>query len=350
MRIDGPKGLGAWLTGFFSGSFKGNLEGTASYAETASYIRVENVDGIKEQYLNLGGGTVSGSLILSGSQELNPRLTVHGNIKVVSGSFEHGENTNASGDSSHAEGKDTVAEGAHSHAEGRKTKAVGVGAHAEGYETVAMGVGSHAEGKGTVARSDFQHVEGRYNLRDYDEKYAFIIGNGTSDESRSNAFTVDWEGNVEANKLIVKETMSIEHFEVGDLIVSNSLLSPDINSVQLTSSYIQAGNVNANNVKADVQVSAPVVITNKVSASLIEAQDIKADTFSISQSLQSPIVIATDKIVAGDVDTTEIVGPEVKTGKIIVRQYYGDPEIQPIDRVLLDYNSGSKSLEFNFLL
>ena len=37
MRIDSPRGIKSWLIGFFSGSFKGNLEGTASYAETASF-------------------------------------------------------------------------------------------------------------------------------------------------------------------------------------------------------------------------------------------------------------------------------------------------------------------------
>lgn len=38
MRIDSPKGIKSWLIGFFSGSFKGNLDGTASYAITASYV------------------------------------------------------------------------------------------------------------------------------------------------------------------------------------------------------------------------------------------------------------------------------------------------------------------------
>ena len=32
--------------------------------------------------------------------------------------------------------------------------------------------------------------------------YAFIIGNGTDNDNRSNALTVDWAGNVEANKFI----------------------------------------------------------------------------------------------------------------------------------------------------
>lgn len=41
MRIDSVSSVKTWLTGQFSGSFKGNLEGTASYAtfaETASYV------------------------------------------------------------------------------------------------------------------------------------------------------------------------------------------------------------------------------------------------------------------------------------------------------------------------
>ena len=35
---------------------------------------------------------------------------------------------------------------------------------------------------------------GKYNIKDSFSDYAFIIGNGTSDTSRSNAFAVDWNG------------------------------------------------------------------------------------------------------------------------------------------------------------
>lgn len=40
---------------------------------------------------------------------------------------------------------------------------------------------------------------GKYNIRDASDKYAFIIGNGTQDTSRSNAFAIDWNGLIYQN-------------------------------------------------------------------------------------------------------------------------------------------------------
>lgn len=83
--------------------------------------------------------------------------------------------------------------------EGYFTKASGNYSHAEGKETQAEGEASHAEGTGTIANSDNQHVEGKYNIPDTDDKYAHIVGNGTADNARSNALTLDWDGNLEVS-------------------------------------------------------------------------------------------------------------------------------------------------------
>ena len=40
---------------------------------------------------------------------------------------------------------------------------------------------------------------GKWNIEDNQDTYAFIIGNGTADNARSNALTIDWNGNVTAN-------------------------------------------------------------------------------------------------------------------------------------------------------
>lgn len=80
-------------------------------------------------------------------------------------------------------------------AEGRRTNAIGAVTHAEGCETVALGDGSHAEGLYTKAYSETQHVQGKYNKIDKNDVYAHIVGNGTSDTARSNAHTIDWNGN-----------------------------------------------------------------------------------------------------------------------------------------------------------
>jgi hypothetical protein len=55
------------------------------------------------------------------------------------------------------------------------------------------------EGEGTYANIKGEHVQGRYN-KYLDENnqslnYAHVVGNGTADNARSNAHTLDWNGN-----------------------------------------------------------------------------------------------------------------------------------------------------------
>ena len=177
-----------------------------------------------------------------------------GNQTNALGNYSHaeGSTTRAVGDYSHAEGLSSVATGDYSHADGNHTNAWGDNAHAEGYRTYAMGESSHAEGSGSIAQVSYSHAEGfnteaagrfshvegwesltkgfmshaqneqtiaskraqttlgSYNIEDtaattthqsgsvnYGE-YAVIVGNGTDDNTRSNALTVDWSGNVVA--------------------------------------------------------------------------------------------------------------------------------------------------------
>lgn len=68
------------------------------------------------------------------------------------------------------------------------------GSVTEGNNTTASGRYTHAEGGYTIASSDYQHAQGKYNIEDANDKYADIIGNGSADNSRSNAQTVSWDG------------------------------------------------------------------------------------------------------------------------------------------------------------
>ena len=110
-------------------------------------------------------------------------------------SHAEGDSTTASGNCSHAEGNWTTASSHSSHAEGNGTTASGYSSHAEGNETTASGRQSHAEGYQTTASGHSSHVEGQYNIEDTESKYAHIVGNGNSNESHSNAHTLDWQGN-----------------------------------------------------------------------------------------------------------------------------------------------------------
>lgn len=110
-------------------------------------------------------------------------------------SHAEGEETKAKGQTSHAEGDNSIAEGISSHAEGSYAVASGITSHAEGEGTKAYGKSSHAEGSFTTASSNYQHVQGKYNIEDKSNKYAHIVGNGKSGMERSNAYTLDWDGN-----------------------------------------------------------------------------------------------------------------------------------------------------------
>ena len=115
---------------------------------------------------------------------------------TASGETSHAEGyiTTASGAYSHAEGVRTTASGSYSHSEGNGTTASGETSHAEGAYTTASGLWSHAEGYHTIASGKLQHVQGTYNVEDNANKYAHIVGNGDLDK-RSNAHTLDWDGN-----------------------------------------------------------------------------------------------------------------------------------------------------------
>lgn len=168
------------------------------------------------------------------------------NIEYI-GKYAHAEglSTGAGGEASHTEGDGTVATGNCAHAEGYKSKAYGLRAHAEGNESTAKGLYSHAEGYGTLASGEASHAEGysteasgnyshagglctissneaqtalgKYNAEDLNA--LFIVGNGTgtSDDKRSNAFTVDTSGNAVFAGTISTSTISDLNKVIEDL-------------------------------------------------------------------------------------------------------------------------------------
>lgn len=134
------------------------------------------------------------------------------NSTIGSYSYVMGFNNIASGQHSFAEGNNSAAVGNCSHSEGCDGEASGVCSHNEGQVCIASGSMSHAEGFWTVANHRSQHVFGEYNIADDSSatigqrgNYVEIVGNGTDLGSyRSNARTLDWDGNeVLSGKLTV---------------------------------------------------------------------------------------------------------------------------------------------------
>lgn len=168
-----------------------------------------------------------------------------GNIVGAEIFNDYGDNGNkATGNYSHAEGTGTRAYGINSHAEGSVSTASGANSHAEGTVTTASGADSHAEGSWTIANGKSQHVEGKYNIADSDT-YAHIVGNGSGPSNRSNAHTLDWNGNAwyagkvsvgtpespanptEDNDLVTKKYMD-EHSSKFPLIIGGNDLNASV--------------------------------------------------------------------------------------------------------------------------
>lgn len=181
-----------------------------------------NNNDVEIAHLGYGNGNAESGMAIAPYYTFGTRLSGSdvGNYSMAEGlnvtsnqyaSHAEGSRTTASAYASHAEGKETTASGAGSHAEGYATTASGAGSHTEGDATTASGANSHAEGYGTIADGKYSHAGGylttasssyqtaigKYNIKDTASTYAFIIGNGDS-SARSNALTVDWDGNVQA--------------------------------------------------------------------------------------------------------------------------------------------------------
>ena len=194
--------------------------------DTHNYFRLKIGDGVTD-VINLPfyGGSLEHILdgIASGSIRTSNSTPEDYNYKLGTDAFAEGKETKASGNFSHAEGFSTTASAAYSHAEGRGTIASGTVSHAEGTDTVASGARSHAGGYGTIAKGENQTAIGKYNVEDASNKYAFIIGNGTS-STRKNALTVDWSGNVESDgkKLATEEYVNANGGKIDSISVNGS--------------------------------------------------------------------------------------------------------------------------------
>jgi hypothetical protein len=133
-----------------------------------------------------------------------------------------GERTTASGDTSTAMGYNTEASGDFSTAMGFQTEASGNVSTAMGFNTIASGDASTAMGYGTTASDFGSLVIGQYNssgstvtnsATTYDaDNTAFVIGNGTASNAKSDAFKVMFNGDA---------TVSNDLTVSGDVVVSS---------------------------------------------------------------------------------------------------------------------------------
>ena len=185
--------------------------------------------------------------------------TAIGNWTEAPGGCSHAEGsiTIASAYSSHAEGMGSKSLSSYAHAEGYCTTASGSGSHAEGSKTKTSGENSHAEGTGTTASCRNQHVQGQYNIEDKANKYAHIVGNGTDENKRSNAHTLDWKGNAWYSGKITAGAAPVEDM---DLTTKKYV---DDNKIAYTVSSKVLATIPASDIKIDESITVSNVSINK---------------------------------------------------------------------------------------
>ncbi|CAI8298332.1 MAG: Autotransporter adhesin UpaG [Bacteroidota bacterium] len=184
---------------------------------TANDSRSDALTVLFDGTTNVAGSVTATAFIGDGSQLTNLSVSspfsfnntsgngIQSNNNVASGNHSRamGYDTTASGDYSTAMGAETTVSGNWSTAMGFRTKVTQNWSTAMGRETTASGNYSTVMGAFTKA-SDFASVViGYYNSSGYSETSwnslstlapAFVIGNGTANDSRSDALTVLFDG------------------------------------------------------------------------------------------------------------------------------------------------------------
>ena len=238
-----------------------------------------------------GNEWIAGTLVvgtLRSGTTLGTNASAFGINVTASGNYSHaeGSSTQANGKYSHAEGSGTKASGNSSHAEGEMTKASNFCSHAEGYGAIASGHYSHAEGLGSTASGYYshaegndsvashksQHVFGEYNIEDPSTaaadtrgNYVEIVGNGTSASAKSNARTLNWNGNewikgtlTQGSSIEIKKNVADMTQEDGDKILN---LRPVVFDYKSSEKDVQA---ERGFIAEEVKEVIPNLVTDKI--------------------------------------------------------------------------------------
>ena len=155
-----------------------------------------------------------------------PTKPTVGTIDIGIGSHAEGGSNIVSQLYGHTEGYKNITSGKYGHTEGRSNKA-GYAAHSEGQYTIASGLWSHSQnfrtqalgdhssagGEGTIAREKNQNVIGSFNKDNPDAIH--IIGNGSSNIARSNAFEVlkDGSANIGTQGYLPKSIVQLDYLK-----------------------------------------------------------------------------------------------------------------------------------------
>jgi hypothetical protein len=193
-----------------------------------------------------------------------------GSIAGGGESMAYGDSSIALGEASSAHTWGAIALGRDAHSYGIDALAVGLNAKAYGLSSSAIGSdvqssGNYASafGLGTIAQSYGQTVLGRYNVAQGNSSNwvatddLFVVGNGTSNNQRSNAFTVKKNGDA-----VVKGNATVQGYSYfNDINTDNLSAGGDVMVSGVTEmmggAYVQG----AAHVQGDLQVTGKINVT-----------------------------------------------------------------------------------------
>lgn len=184
-------GTSAWAEGVFTES-----SGYASHAEGESSISTSHASHAEGRGTESSGFATHAEGLFTKASATGAHAEGNSTEAAEQNAHAEGNYTKATGQNAHAEGNYTKAVGKHSHAEGSASEANGDRSHAGGNNCLANGADSFAHGNELKTTSDRCAVFGSFNS---DEAAYFLVGNGTDDNNRKNAFKVDKNGDLWGN-------------------------------------------------------------------------------------------------------------------------------------------------------
>lgn len=268
---------------------------------TSNWLVGEGSNAVKQAGATSAGGvdaeatgrTTQASGLAAHAEGLNTRASAeyshaegNGSQVTVTGMGGHAEGYQGTtyGQYAHSEGYSTEARGHYAHTEGNDTLATSEGSHAEGYSSTTYGNYSHSEGDQTVASGDYSHSSGRQTISrgmasntfgrfNVDEdstlehneygSYVEVVGNGISNSNRSNARSLDWNGNeyLKGDVYVDCDANSANGFKVA----TDLQLIPYIND---TFSGTRAQNITMDFLSGTYRITASSVTSNDTDSNI----------------------------------------------------------------------------------
>lgn len=242
-------------------------------------IKVKELDSSSETtYTDCSSYYVSDYLrVISPSQQPGIQLTVKYLPEFGYICSKIGINNLGTGANSFALGRGNIMESAFSIACGDGNEVRSDNSAAFGDGNIASGFSSFVCGTNNYATMPYQTVIGKYNVLDTRNQNAFIVGNGSNDSNRSNAFEVSWYGDINTAGGITAD---------GDIVASGSVTASWFvgNATSATTATSCSGNA-ATATKLSAAQKVYVTLGTASTTTTIQGGSTSAQTIGVNGTL-----------------------------------------------------------------